>query len=147
MPPERLNSPRNASTGIVSPSTASAVRVGRVTRFCQAKDHMLVTRWSNSRAKTVARRVSAEGRHPPRGRFPNLPGRASDRPRELERPGETGWKPVPRWESSSTDSLSLGRRTEGPIGREAELLIELAAGGLVGREDLARHAGHGGGLL
>ena len=45
MPPEMLNSPRNASTGIVSPSTARAVRVGRVIRFCQAKDHMTTTNY------------------------------------------------------------------------------------------------------
>ena len=43
MPSERLNSPRKASTGIVSPSTARAVLVGRVTRFSQAKDHMTTT--------------------------------------------------------------------------------------------------------
>src|SRR4051794_4082313 len=41
MPAERLNSPRNASTGIVSPRTASAVRVERVIRFCQANDHII----------------------------------------------------------------------------------------------------------
>src|SRR5258707_8491231 len=41
MPCEMLNNPRNASTGIVSPTTASAVRIGRVTRFCQAKAHIV----------------------------------------------------------------------------------------------------------
>src|SRR5437763_421743 len=41
MPPERLNSPRKASKGIVRPRTAKAVRVGRLIRFCQAKDHMM----------------------------------------------------------------------------------------------------------
>ena len=39
-PREMLNSPRNARIGIVSPTTARAVRDGRVIRFCQAKLHM-----------------------------------------------------------------------------------------------------------
>ena len=43
IPREMLNSPRNARTGIVRPTTARAVRDGRVIRFCQAKLHMAVT--------------------------------------------------------------------------------------------------------
>ena len=43
MPPERLKSPRNASTGMVSPRTARAVRDGRVTRFSQANDHIIAS--------------------------------------------------------------------------------------------------------
>ena len=40
MPFVRLKSPRIAMIGIVSPRTASIVRVGRVIRFCQANRHM-----------------------------------------------------------------------------------------------------------
>ena len=40
MPLVRLKRPRIAMIGIVSPSTASKVRVGRVIRFCQANRHM-----------------------------------------------------------------------------------------------------------
>ena len=40
MPLVRLKSPRIAMIGIVSPTTASRVRVGRVIRFCQANRHM-----------------------------------------------------------------------------------------------------------
>ena len=36
----RLKRPRIATIGIVRPTTARSVRIGRVIRFCQAKRHM-----------------------------------------------------------------------------------------------------------
>jgi len=43
IPREILNNPGNERIGIVNPMIASAVRDGRVIRFCQAKPHMTNT--------------------------------------------------------------------------------------------------------